>query len=63
MNGTLTLPVAKVFAMMVPAILLPTFLGVWLYKRINAVYFRRLVLTLLLLSGVVLLASSLFARH
>lgn len=63
MNGTLTLPVAKVFAMMFPAILLPTFLGVWLYKRINAVYFRRLVLTLLLLSGLVLVGSTLFARH
>jgi uncharacterized membrane protein YfcA len=62
-NGTLTWPVAKVFAIMLPAILLPTLLGVWLYTRINAAYFRRIVLSLLLLSGMVLLGSTLFARH
>jgi uncharacterized membrane protein YfcA len=48
---------------MLPAILLPTLLGVWLYTRINAAYFRRIVLSLLLLSGMVLLGSTLFARH
>ena len=48
---------------MFPAILIPTFVGARLYKRINAVAFRKLVLGLLLLSGVVLLGSTLFARH
>ncbi len=63
MNGTLTLPVVKVFAIMVPAIVIPTLIGAWVYKRINGVLFRRLVLGLLLASGVVLLGSTLFTRH
>ena len=48
---------------MVPAIILPTFVGARLYKRINAAAFRNVVLGLLLLSGVVLLVSTLSARH
>lgn len=58
-NGTLTPAVGKVFLLMFPAILLPTFVGARLYRRINEVHFRRLVLALLLLSGVVLLFSTL----
>jgi hypothetical protein len=63
LNGTLTPTVGKVFALMFPAVLIPAILGARLYTRINAVAFRRLVLGLLLLSGVVLLGSTLFAKH
>jgi hypothetical protein len=63
LNGTLTPTVGKVFALMLPIILIPTFLGARLYRRIDAVAFRKIVLGLLLLSGVVLLGSSLFTRH
>jgi uncharacterized membrane protein YfcA len=48
---------------MFPAIIIPTFVGARLYQRINEVVFRRIVLGLLLLSGVVLLGSTLLARH
>jgi uncharacterized membrane protein YfcA len=48
---------------MFPAIIIPTFAGARLYKRINEVVFRRIVLGLLLLSGAVLLGSTLLARH
>jgi hypothetical protein len=61
-HGILTPAVGKVFALMLPAIVVPTFLGARLYKRINAVVFRRLVLLLLLFSGVVLLVSTLSRR-
>ncbi len=63
LNGTLTPTVGKVFALMFPAVLIPAIVGARLYTRINAVAFRRLVLGLLLLSGVVLLGSTLFAKH
>jgi uncharacterized membrane protein YfcA len=62
-NGTLTPTVGKIFALMFPAIIIPTFAGARLYKRINEVVFRRIVLGLLLLSGAVLLGSTLLARH
>ena len=48
--------------MMFPAVIIPTLLGARLYRRINEVAFRRIVLGLLLLSGVVLLGSTL-AKH
>lgn len=63
LNGTLTPTVGKVFALMFPAVIIPTLIGARLYKRINEVAFRRIVLGLLLLSGVVLLGSTLAARH
>ncbi len=63
LNGTLTPTVGKVFALMFPAVIIPTLVGARLYKRINEVTFRRIVLGLLLLSGVVLLGSTLAARH
>jgi hypothetical protein len=62
LNGTLTPTVGKVFALMFPAVIIPTLIGARLYKRINEVAFRRIVLALLLLSGVVLLGSTL-AKH
>lgn len=62
LNGNLTPAVAKMFGLMFPVILIPTFVGARLYKRINAILFRRLVLTLLLFSGIVLVGSTL-GRH
>jgi hypothetical protein len=62
-NGTLTPTVGKIFALMFPAIIIPTFAGARLYQRINEVLFRRIVLGLLLLSGVVLLGSTLLGRR
>ncbi len=63
LNGTLTPSIGKVFALMIPAVIIPTFVGARLYKRINAVVFRKIVLGLLLLSGVVLLGSTLLAKR
>jgi hypothetical protein len=47
---------------MVPVVIVPTILGARLYRRINATAFRRIVLSLLLLSGLVLLISTLNKR-
>jgi uncharacterized membrane protein YfcA len=57
--GVLTEDVGWVFALMLPAILLPTWLGAKFYQRISEAAFRRLVLGLLLASGCVLVGSSL----
>ena len=57
-NGTLTTPVLRAFGLMLPAVLLPAWLGARLYKRIDERLFKRIVLFLLLLSGVLLLAST-----
>lgn len=57
-NGSLTAPVLKVFGLMLPAIMLPAWLGARLYQRINADLFKRIVLSLLLISGIVLLVSA-----
>jgi uncharacterized membrane protein YfcA len=62
-NGTLTAPVLKAFGVMLPAVAVPAWVGARLYKRIDDQLFRRIVLVLLLLSGVVLLASTAFGRH
>ena len=51
--------VAFLFALMAPAMVVPTLLGVRLYSRFSEIGFRRLILILLSLSGVVLLLSSL----
>jgi hypothetical protein len=48
---------APAFALMVPVAIVPTFAGILLYRRVDERAFRRLVLTLLLLSGIVLLLS------
>lgn len=58
-TGVLTSEVGWMFALMLPAILLPTWLGARLYRRIDEETFRRLVLGLLLVSGCVLVGSSL----
>jgi uncharacterized membrane protein YfcA len=61
LNGTLTLAMAPAFALMVPVAIVPTFAGILLYRRVDERAFRRLVLILLLLSGIVLLLSVAFA--
>lgn len=60
LSGVLTVEVGWVFGLMLPAILLPTWLGAKLYHRVSEAAFRRLVLALLLISGCVLVGSSLF---
>jgi uncharacterized protein len=57
--GMLTTEVGWMFALMLPAILLPTWLGARLYQRLGESAFRRVVLGLLLGSGCVLAGSSL----
>jgi hypothetical protein len=57
LNGTLTPAMAPAFALMVPVAIVPTFAGILLYQRVDERAFRRLVLILLLLSGIVLLLS------
>jgi len=46
------------FAIIVPAMLVPTLLGARVYVGISDVTFRRVVLGLLTLSGIALLVSS-----
>jgi len=57
-DGTLTAAMVPAFALMIPVAILPTFAGVLLYRRVDDRAFRRLVLLLLLLSGILLLASA-----
>ncbi len=56
-RGTVTAAMLPVFALMVPVAVLPTLAGVRLYRRVDAQVFRRVVLTLLLASGLALLLS------
>jgi len=57
-NGTLTATMLPIFALIVPVAILPTFAGIWVYRRVDDRMFRRLVLLLLLVSGILLLASA-----
>jgi uncharacterized protein len=56
-SGTLTVGLTRIFAVMVPAAILPTLAGVRLYRRVSTTGFQRLVLVLLLISGVLLVIS------
>ena len=56
-SGTVTRGMLWIFAIMVPVSILPTLTGVRLYRRISTARFQRLVLTLLLISGVLLVIS------
>ncbi len=58
-NGILTEQVGWTFLLMLPAILMPTWIGTKVYRRISEAAFRRLILLLLLGSGCVLVGSSL----
>ena len=57
-TGIVTRDMAPMFAVVAPAMLIPTLLGTRLYIGISEVAFRRLVLGLLTCSGLTLLASS-----
>ncbi|KAG1078562.1 hypothetical protein G6F40_016656 [Rhizopus arrhizus] len=57
-TGVVTRDMLPLFAMIVPAMLVPTLLGARLYVGISDLAFRRIVLGLLTLSGIALLASS-----
>lgn len=57
-TGVVTSDMLPLFAIIVPAMLLPTLLGARLYVGISDVTFRRVVLGLLTLAGVAMLASS-----
>ena len=56
-SGTLNFRMAGIFAVMVPTSILPTLAGVRLYRRLGTAGFQRLVLGLLLISGLMLVAS------
>ena len=57
-TGVITVEARHSFLLIVPAMLVPTLVGARLYRGFSEVAFRRLVLLLLTLSGVVLLAAS-----
>ncbi len=57
-SGMLTLDVGRKFALILPAMLIPALIGSRLYRRVDPIAFRKLVLILLTISGVVLLAAS-----
>ena len=56
-SGSVTRPVAERFAIGLPALALGTWVGFKLYGRLDEEMFRRILLMLLLASGLVLLAS------
>lgn len=58
-TGTMPVAVWKLYAIMVPAMLIPTVAGFMLYRRVSDLTFRRVVLGLLTASGGVLIVSSL----
>ncbi|AIQ92755.1 MULTISPECIES: sulfite exporter TauE/SafE family protein [Methylobacterium] len=58
-SGIITPPVLPMLAVVLLAMLIPTLLGTRAYGGISEVAFRRLVLSLLTLSGLTLLASAL----
>jgi uncharacterized membrane protein YfcA len=56
-TGTITTETLNMFLVILPAVLIPTWLGTKLYARIDERTFRRVILVLLSLSGAVLLIS------
>jgi uncharacterized membrane protein YfcA len=57
-SGTMPRAVLPLFAVMVPAMIIPTICGFLLYSRVSDLAFRRVVLGLLTLSGAVLIVTS-----
>jgi uncharacterized membrane protein YfcA len=57
-SGLVTASAVGLFVVVAPAMVIPAILGARLYARFSDTVFRRVVLVLLLISGVVLLASS-----
>lgn len=58
-TGTIGSETLWLFAIVAPAMLVPTLIGARLYRRFSDAEFRRLILLLLKASGVILVASSL----
>ncbi len=58
-SGVITMETARMFVLIVPAMLVPNLIGVRLYRHFSDAAFRRLILLLLSLSGFALLAVSL----
>ena len=58
-SGTVTAAFLPLFAVVAPAMVLPGWLGTRLYRLISPEAFRRVVLALLTVSGVMMLAASL----
>jgi len=63
LSGKITRQVLIAFAIMLPCVLLAAYVGNRVYDRIDTRQFRRIVLALLLISGAVLLVSSLAAHR
>ena len=57
-NGVATRQMLPLFAIVAPAMLIPSLLGARLYRGLDEAAFRKLVLALLTVSGVALLASA-----
>ncbi|MFV9473444.1 sulfite exporter TauE/SafE family protein [Advenella sp. RU8] len=57
-TGMITTEMLPLFAIVLPAMLIPTLLGTRFYTKINDVAFRKIILTLLTCSGIALLLSS-----
>ncbi len=57
-TGTIDGGTARLFAIVAPAMLVPTLIGARLYRRFSDAAFRRLILLLLTASGAVLVAST-----
>jgi uncharacterized membrane protein YfcA len=57
-TGLITRETLYLFALVAPAMIVPTTLGVRLYTRFSDAGFRRLILILLSISGLVLLVAS-----
>jgi uncharacterized membrane protein YfcA len=57
-SGLITRQTLFLFALIAPSMIVPTLLGVRLYARFSDAAFRRLVLVMLSLSGIVLLVAS-----
>ncbi|GLQ09854.1 hypothetical protein GCM10007913_17860 [Devosia yakushimensis] len=57
-SGVITAQTLTMFAWIGPALALPAIMGVLLFRRLNAIAFRRLILSLLLVSGVSLIWGS-----
>ena len=59
LSGALTLDMASKFAVVAPAMLLPSLIGARIYRGLSPVAFRRVVLGLLSVAGVAMLAAGL----
>ncbi len=57
-TGTVGPSTPRLFAIVAPAMLIPTLAGTRIYRRFSDAHFRRIVLGLLTLSGAILVGTS-----